>query len=110
MPRRQETIWKLGGHTAAKHRILRYYLDAWLPIMCSWCPKLVMVDGFAGPGVYKGGEPGSPIIMLNAYLEHAARDRMSSELVYAFIEQDRARFNRLQEEVAKLALPSNVKP
>lgn len=106
----EETVWELEAHTAAKHRILRFYLDAWLPIMGSWSPKLVLVDGFAGPGIYKDGEPGSPILMLNAYLEHAHRDKIRSELIYAFIEQDKERFQRLQAEVGKLALPSNVKP
>lgn len=76
MPKPRETVWTLEDHTLAKHRILRGYLEAWLPIMGSWCPRLVLVDGFAGPGIYKKGEPGSPIVMLNAYLKHTARDRI----------------------------------
>lgn len=109
MPRPRETVWKLEDHTLAKHRILRGYLDAWLPIMGRWCSRLVLVDGFAGPGIYRKGEPGSPIHMLNAYLKHTQRKAIRSELVYAFVEQDKKRFNSLKAEVAKLTLPRNVK-
>jgi three-Cys-motif partner protein len=104
-----DTIWALEDHTAAKHRILRGYLEAWLPIMGSWCPRLVLVDGFAGPGIYAKGEPGSPIHMLNAYLEHAQRSLVKAELVYAFVEQDKERFESLKAEVRKLTLPDQVK-
>jgi three-Cys-motif partner protein len=85
MAKPPETIWPIEEHTKAKHRILRRYLDAWLPIMSSRNRRLIYIDGFAGPGVYAGGEPGSPIIALNAYLEHKYRDRITAELVYAFI-------------------------
>src|SRR5262245_65441693 len=66
----RDTIWPLQPHTAAKHRILRCYLDAWLPIMGSWNGRILIVDGFAGPGVYSGGEEGSPIIALRALMDH----------------------------------------
>ncbi|RDI73174.1 hypothetical protein Gocc_3102 [Gaiella occulta] len=96
-------------HTAAKHRILQNYLYAWLPIMSKYNGRLVYVDGFAGPGVYEDGEPGSPIIALNAYLDHAYRERIDAELVYVFIEEERARVKRLKKEIAALgALPKNV--
>jgi hypothetical protein len=47
----QETVWKIDPHTQAKHRILQRYLQAWLPIMSKYNGRLVIVDGFAGPGV-----------------------------------------------------------
>jgi three-Cys-motif partner protein len=37
-------------HTLAKHDILREYLEAWLPIMSKWNRRLLLIDGFAGPG------------------------------------------------------------
>jgi three-Cys-motif partner protein len=71
--------------------------------------RLVYIDGFAGPGVYAGGEPGSPIIALRARLEHVARDRMTNEMIYCFIEEDGKRVARLREEVDKLGpLPKNI--
>lgn len=110
MAKPSQTVWEIEEHTKAKHRILRGYLDAWLPIMSDANRRLVYIDGFAGPGVYAGGEPGSPIIALKAYLEHKYRHGITAELVYAFIEEDEGRVARLREEVAKLGpLPDQVK-
>jgi three-Cys-motif partner protein len=56
----------------AKHTILRAYLNAWRVIMgIRYKGRLVLVDAFARPGISEDGEPGSPIIMFNAFLEHS---------------------------------------
>jgi three-Cys-motif partner protein len=107
MAKHHPTVWKIDPHTQAKHRILRGYLDSWLPILGSWSSRLGYIDGFAGPGRYAGGEDGSPIIALKAALEHRASLR--SELVCLFIEQDGARKAQLEQELAQLPLPSNIK-
>src|SRR6266508_3728294 len=72
---RKDTLWPITRPTQAKHMILRTYLDAWLPILGAGRhahEHVVLIDGFAGPGRYSGGEPGSPLIMLEAYLDHSA--------------------------------------
>ncbi len=105
-----EVVWKIDKHTLAKHEILRRYLEAWLPIMSSWCPRLVIIDGFAGPGVYKGGEPGSPIVELQTFLTHKQRDRIRAEVVCVFIEEDVRRAERLEQEIARFGkLPSQLR-
>ncbi|MFN7938338.1 MAG: three-Cys-motif partner protein TcmP [Bryobacteraceae bacterium] len=76
----KETIWQIEPHTSAKHQILRKYLDAWLPILGTYNLRVVYVDGFAGPGKYTGGEPGSPIVALQAALTHEAK--LPGELVF----------------------------
>jgi hypothetical protein len=82
----RKTVWKLERHTVAKHVILRAYLNAWLPIMGIHCNgRLTLVDAFCCPGIYEDGEPGSRIVMLNAYLEHRLKDRIEAELIYLFI-------------------------
>jgi three-Cys-motif partner protein len=64
------TIWDLEPHTAAKHEILRRYVQAWAPILSQGnFPHLVFVDGFAGPGRYSKGEEGSPVIALKAVID-----------------------------------------
>jgi three-Cys-motif partner protein len=68
----EPTIWPLDPHGRVKHLILKRHLDAWLPIMTRSFPRLVYVDGFAGPGIYEGGEPGSPIIALRAAIHNAS--------------------------------------
>ena len=110
-------LWNLEPHTAAKHRVLRSYLDAWLPALAHQSrqighaePRLLLVDGFAGPGRYATGEPGSPIVMLNALLSRNDLDALASvQFMFLFIEHDKGRVERLRKEVAELGrLPDNV--
>jgi len=61
-----DTIWDIEPHTQKKHEILKKYIDAWTPIMSKYNRRLVYIDAFAGPGIYKNGEPGSPIIVLES--------------------------------------------
>jgi three-Cys-motif partner protein len=110
MSKPHETLWELEDHSRAKHEILRRYLGGWIPVMSKWNSRLVLVDGFAGPGTYRGGEDGSPIIMLKAFLEHDRRDLINAELVYAFIEEDDRRVQHLEGEIEKLGrLPEQVR-
>jgi three-Cys-motif partner protein len=115
----EPVLWDLEDHTRAKHRVLRAYLDQWIPIMGQQAlrvrpytigaPRLLLVDGFAGPGTYETGEDGSPLIMLKALLEHSVFPRLGGvKFLYLFIEHDRRRIDRLRSEVAKLPLPTNV--
>lgn len=98
-----DTIWKLEPHTQAKHEILRGYLGAWFPIMSSWQGRVVYLDGFAGPGIYEDGEPGSPIIALETLLNHDGVDlQKGTEFVFVFMEEDEERCTRLAEQVGVL--------
>ena len=90
------TQWPLEPHTAAKHEILRRYLNAWFPILGSYQGRVVFLDGFAGPGIYSHGESGSPIVALRALLEHSYFPRLKSEFVFWFLEPRRDRFESLQ--------------
>lgn len=100
-------LWPLKRHTVAKHQILRWYLDAWLAILGSGTyakHHLVLIDGFAGPGRYRGGEKGSPLIMLDAYLEHSAD--ISAHCHFYFIEEHQARAQNLRDEATAYNLPT----
>lgn len=103
----ENTIWNIEPHTAAKHKILRKYLDAWFPILAKDNQRLVYLDGFSGPGRYTGGEPGSPVIALESALSHRAK--LNSELVFLFIEERPDRADYLQNEIAKLPCPGHFK-
>ena len=63
----KETVWGIDPHTQAKHEILRRYLGAWFPILSRYNDRIVYIDGFSGPGRYKGGDPGSPFVALTEY-------------------------------------------
>jgi three-Cys-motif partner protein len=103
----KDTLWAIEPHTSAKHQILRKYLDAWLPILGTYNKRIVYVDGFAGPGRYTGGEPGSPIVALEAALTHQAK--LPGELVFLFIEKSTDRADHLEGEIAKLQLIASFK-
>jgi three-Cys-motif partner protein len=81
----KETIWEIDLHTQAKHEILRRYLGAWFPILSRYSGRIVYIDGFAGPGRYKGGEPGSPLVALDVALTH--RKTLDGELIFLFIDE-----------------------
>jgi len=102
------TLWPLGEHTPGKHLVLRNYLNAWLPILGMTQDRIVFIDGFAGPGEYTKGEPGSPLIALRALKEHIARAKFSAEVKFVFVElePDRARHLEGLLETEKQDLPS----
>lgn len=109
MAGRDDVLWDYEEHTHAKHRLLVGYLHAWFPIMARQNRRLNLIDGFAGPGRYTGGEPGSPLLMLDAYLSHRARANMEPlELFYDFIELDARRVAYLRGELAAVDVPPNV--
>ncbi|MFQ5904324.1 MAG: three-Cys-motif partner protein TcmP [Candidatus Binatia bacterium] len=99
----QETYWSIEPHTQIKNLILRRYLDAWLPIMARHNGRILSVDGFAGPGRYRGGEEGSPIIALKALLDHPhfQRSLRQREVVFRFIEREEDRAAALQDELRR---------
>ena len=105
----KSVTWKLDAHTLGKHKVLRAYLDAWLPIMGRWNGRILFIDGFAGPGEYQGGEDGSPIIALKALAEHRAKGQIAAEVCFMFIEQDPARAAHLERlvQARRPALPSH---
>src|SRR5437867_2606112 len=107
----KDTVWPLESHTIGKHRVLRSYLNAWLPIMGFSNDRIIFIDCFAGPGVYEGGEEGSPVIALRSLSEHSAKDRFRAEVIYLFIDNDKRRVAKLTEVIAPLvdALPEACK-
>ena len=67
---------ELAEHSGRKHKILREYVRRYLLERCknpvARGLKLLLVDGFAGGGVYSDGAPGSPVILLRTLYETAA--------------------------------------
>lgn len=100
------TIWTLEPHTRAKHAILRRYLQAWMAILPQGgFKKIAYIDGFAGPGMYMGGEDGSPVIALKAAADHASR--VTGEIVFLFVERKPDRADFLRELVSQQSIPGN---
>ena len=87
--------------TRIKHAILKDYLSAWVPILASWNKKLAYIDGFCGPGFYRGGEhvhPGSPIIALEIARQYS--DKV--ELLCIFVDKKKEYCDELEKRACKL--------
>ncbi len=105
--------WNLQPHTAAKHELLRRYLGAWYPILTArgFNRRVVYIDGFAGPGKYWGGEPGSPIIALETLLGHRSFPSLAkTEFVFVFVEKQEDYVESLEQEIAELWKRRGPKP
>lgn len=90
-------LWDRDPHTEAKHRILRRYLQAWFEIISSAFPACSYVDGFSGPGEYRRGEDGSPIIALQ--VAHESQVLRTRDLRFVFLEEDARRAAHLRQRV-----------
>ena len=102
------TVWDLKPHGRAKHEILKRYLQAWIPILSlGGFPRVLYIDGFAGPGCYSRGESGSPVIALRAALDQQVKIRAT--VLFLFVEIKAVRAQVLQAVVNDIQLPSNFR-
>ena len=102
----KEMLWEIEPHTLAKHEILRRYLGAWFPILTTYNQRVLYVDGFCGPGRYKGGEFGSPILAVREALKHSARLNGNKVLFY-FMDERSDRIEHLRSELQNMNAPNN---
>lgn len=105
-------LWEKPPHTEMKHRLVRRYLQAWLPILSKWHGRIAIIDGFAGPGEYLSKqssqrEPGSPLIILETILNHKLRDRFP-EVLLLFIEKDIKQADHLERTLLEKYPSGNI--
>ena len=103
--------WDLAPHTAAKLDILGAYLRAWFPIISRGqnFDRIIYIDGFAGPGRYKQGEDGSPIIALKAALG-ALSGPIQKPFEFHFVERKRRVAAALKANIEQLKQHRNIPP
>lgn len=101
-----ETTWEAEPHTLVKHRVYESYLRKWMPIMIQgWKGDITYAEGFAGPGVYDGGEPGSPVLALRTLIGNPALRTRARDLRFLFVERDQRRAERLRQELETASTP-----
>ena len=106
------TLPPIQPHTKAKHEILRYHLEEWFPILGSVYRSLLCIDGFAGPGGYAGGEPGSPIVALDAIRHHPALNGFASlgkTVEFLFVDNEAGHCRHLKERIRGTHWPNAFK-
>ncbi|MGW6194758.1 three-Cys-motif partner protein TcmP [Kribbella sp. NPDC055110] len=105
----QNTVpWAADPHTKTKHDLYARYLGKWMPIMVNgWGADITYVEGFAGPGVYSDGSPGSPVIALRTLVSDSSiRTKVrSGGMRFVFVDHDQRCIDKLPHELAKAASP-----
>jgi three-Cys-motif partner protein len=105
----KENIWAAKPHTLAKIRIVEEYLKSWFPIISRHNNRIIYIDGFCGPGEYREGEKGSPIIALETALNHSHGNLRNVEIIFLFIDKKKDRIENLSELIQGYKLPRNIK-
>lgn len=93
------TVWERPPHTKAKHDILSRYLGAWFGIFgrSPYHDRVNVLDGFAGPGRYENGDPGSPVLTLTTLLDHQSFAQFGDTTFnFVFNEWDSQRYASLE--------------
>lgn len=92
-----DILWRVQHQTVGKHLVLEHYLSGWLPILGSSNAKLLVIDGFAGPGQYEHGERGSPLIAWDCVRRHKRAGRLRNTEVHClFIESKKKNASHLE--------------
>ena len=102
---------KMVPHTAAKHLLLKRYLDRWFPILGKYNQRVNYIDGFAGPGEYEGGEPGSPLLAIEAAKYHVEHGTLAPNVTinFIFVEANPDFAQHLQGKLDTLSRPAQFK-
>jgi three-Cys-motif partner protein len=111
MPVHQDVPWTIAEHTAAKHDIYRRYLRRWFPILLGGhnaYPAGTYAEGFAGPGIYRDGEPGSPIIALRTFFAEVPPTKGVGR--FLFVDDDPRCVAMLKKQLAPVVAQSQRPP
>lgn len=100
--------WEASPHTKAKHALYEQYLGKWMPIMVrGWGANITYAEGFAGPGVYLDGSPGSPVIAVRTLVSDPdIRTKVRrGGIRFVFVDRDQRCIDILEPELAKATWP-----
>jgi len=102
VPTPDGVLWDREPHTEAKHRLYRLYLQAWFPILLRTFPRgVTYAEGFAGPGEYTGGDPGSPLIALRTALLAQPGPNKDRPAYFIMVEKNRRRLEHLRHVLTR---------
>ncbi|MGW0245495.1 three-Cys-motif partner protein TcmP [Nocardia goodfellowii] len=101
--------WRIEPHTSAKHALYQQYFRKWFPIMAKgWGGNVTYAEGFAGPGVYLGGEPGSPVIALQTVIGDNRVSAPYRKMRMLFVDKDERCIALLRERLVAAAYPISI--
>jgi three-Cys-motif partner protein len=93
-----------------KHALYRQYLRKWLPILLNGFGgrDITYAEGFAGPGIYLGGEPGSPVIAMRTLIEDPKWRTQVKNVRFLFVDKDPRCTALLGKRIAAAVAPVDV--
>lgn len=102
-----EVPWEAAEHTKVKHAVYAHYLSKWLPILLKGFGggDVTYAEGFAGPGVYLDGEPGSPVIALKTLIGDPGWRTRARDVRFLFVDKDPRCTSLLRESLTRAARP-----
>jgi len=101
-----EVPWDAEPHTKAKHALYQEYFSKWFPIMMrGFRGDITYAEGFAGPGVYKDGAPGSPVIALESIVKDPSLRTLGLKARLLFVDRDARCTSLLRERLTAAAEP-----
>jgi three-Cys-motif partner protein len=109
--------WSADPHTLAKIELVGRYVGKWVSIVgragAFRGRKILIVDGFAGPGVYSDGELGSPIAAIRAASASMAIAKnagawQADEVYFELVERSRPMYESLQSQIGALEIPKGI--
>jgi len=95
----QKRLW-----SGVKDRILGTYIVPYLKKVATLQARIMIVDAFAGPGRFKDGTKGSPLI-----LTEAAEQFVPDQYVAYFVNHRRAQHEALEKNLAPLVAAGKVR-
>lgn len=90
------------GAAIYKHAVLREYAPTYASKVGKYSPnnRVEIIDGYAGPGQYANGDPGSPMV----FLQMAQLLAKNRRIHCTFIEEDPTLFARLKANLAQAGI------
>ncbi|MDP2365953.1 MAG: three-Cys-motif partner protein TcmP, partial [Ignavibacteria bacterium] len=116
MSKEKSTRETLHDHSIAKVKLYGLYLSIYLNILdrANFVREIIVADLFAGEGIYKNGEKGSPIIAFEAIQEHLNSSKNSKKILFlindpekSIIETTKTKVERIEEYINKNTVHSN---
>jgi three-Cys-motif partner protein len=108
-------LWRAQPHTLAKIELVGRYIERWVAIVARGFPgkSMLIIDGFAGPGVYADGQIGSPIAILKGASKSLAvalrsKEWRAREIYVELIERDADAFQSLVEQTDNVQVPPQI--
>ena len=87
-----------------KDKVIGGYMPAYLRKVAKLGKSILLIDGYAGPGVFDDGSPGSPLIMCSAAEEH-----VKGQYSAIFVNYNRSHHKKLQDILKKQGWDSRAK-